>query len=81
MLIGFAIMLWFCGASFEINDYSLKENLSFPVSVAGVVILVIGIFQTKKIKLKAFGCGCTGVVLYFFELGIDDEYATYGMTV
>ena len=62
MLVGYALMLWFCGPVYQINNYSLKENLSFPVSIAGFVFLVLGIFQKNKIKLKAFGAAALGLV-------------------
>ena len=70
MLIGFAIMLWFCGAAFKINDYSLKENFSFPVSVAGLAMLVLGIFQAKKIKLKAFAAAALGLLYISLSWGL-----------
>jgi phosphatidate cytidylyltransferase len=62
MFIGYALMLWFCGPAYEINNYSLKENLSFPVSIAGFVFLVMGIFQKVKINLKAFGVAALGLI-------------------
>jgi phosphatidate cytidylyltransferase len=62
MLIGYALMLWFCGSIYQINNYSLKENLSFPVSIAGFVFLILGIFQKNKINLKAFGSAALGLV-------------------
>jgi len=70
ILTGYAIMLWFCGRSFEINDYSLKENFSFPVSVAGFVMLGMGIFQTKSIKLKAFGAAALGLFYISLSWGL-----------
>jgi phosphatidate cytidylyltransferase len=54
MLVGFAIMLMFCGPAFEINNYRLNENFSFPVSVAGFVMLAMGVFKTAKNNLKVF---------------------------
>jgi len=62
MLIGFSIMLWFCGPAFKINDYHFKENFSFPVSIAGLVMLGMGIFQTKKINLKTFCTTALGLL-------------------
>ena len=35
MLIGFGLMLLFCGTVFQMNDFQLKENFSFPVSLPG----------------------------------------------
>jgi phosphatidate cytidylyltransferase len=49
MLMGFAIMLWFCGSALEINNYQLKENFSFPVSVAGFVLAGMGIFKLVRL--------------------------------
>jgi phosphatidate cytidylyltransferase len=62
MLIGYALMLWFCGPAYEINNYSLKENLSFPVSIAGFVFLVMGIFQKNNTSLKLFGIAALGLI-------------------
>lgn len=62
MLSGFAIMLWFCGPVFEINNYHLKENFSFPLSVSGFVFLSMGVFQTKSIHLKSFTASALGLL-------------------
>jgi phosphatidate cytidylyltransferase len=70
MLIGYALMLWFCGPAYEINDYSLKENLSFPVSIAGFVFLVMGIFQKNKINLKTYSVAALGLVYISFCWGL-----------
>jgi phosphatidate cytidylyltransferase len=70
MLMGFAIMLWFCGPAYKINNYHLKANLSFPVSIAGMVMLVMGIFQTKQIKLKPFGVAALGLLYISLSWGL-----------
>ena len=70
MLMGYAIMLWFCGPEFKINNYSLKENFSFPVSIAGFVMLGMGIFQTKNINLKAFGAAALGLLYISLSWGL-----------
>lgn len=62
MVMGYGLMLWFCGPSFHINSYGLKENISLPVSAAGFALLLIGIFQKNIIKLKAFGMAVLGLV-------------------
>jgi phosphatidate cytidylyltransferase len=62
MLMGFAIILWFCGNTFTINGYRLSENFALPVSAAGFVLLSIGIFQTTKINLKAVSIAALGLV-------------------
>ena len=62
MLMGYGLMLWFCGSAYQINGYGFKENLSMPVSAAGFALLVIGIFQKNAIKIKAFGMAVLGLV-------------------
>ncbi len=62
MVLGYGIMLCFCGPVYHINSYRLRENLSLPVSAAGFALLLIGIFQKKAIKLKAFGMAMLGLV-------------------
>ena len=61
MLMGFSIMLLFCGPIFQINNYQLRD-LSFPVAVAGLVILALGIILTKNVKLKPFGTAALGLL-------------------
>ena len=62
MVMGYGLMLFFCGPAYHINSYGLKENISLPVSAAGFALLLIGIFQKKAIKLKAFGMALLGLV-------------------
>lgn len=62
MLLGFGMMLLFCRPIFHIAQYGLRENVSLPVSAAGVAMLIIGIFQTSTIKLKAFGAAALGLL-------------------
>lgn len=62
MVMGFGLMLWFCGPLYHINTYSIKENLSLPVSAAGFALLLIGIFQKNAIKLKGFGTAMLGLI-------------------
>ena len=62
IVIGYGLMLCFCGPSYHINNYGLKENISLPVSAAGFALLLIGIFQKNAIKLKAFGVGILGLI-------------------
>lgn len=62
MVMGYGLMLWFCGPSYHIDSYGIKENISLPVSAAGFALLLIGIFQENAIKLKAFGMAALGLV-------------------
>jgi phosphatidate cytidylyltransferase len=79
IVFGFAILFRFCGNQFQIDGYRLQEKLPIPVSVVGVGMLVLGIFTTKKIDIKAFGSAALGLLyismtwgmmvgLYIFEV-------------
>jgi phosphatidate cytidylyltransferase len=70
MLIGYGLMLWFCGAAYHIAGYGLKENFSLPVSGAGFVLLVIGIFQKNKVDLKSFGAAVLGLLYISLSWGL-----------
>src|SRR5690242_15791480 len=62
MVMGYGLMLWFCGPIYNINNYGIKENLSLPVSAAGFALLLIGIFQKNKISIKGFGIAVLGLL-------------------
>ncbi|MBS1633049.1 MAG: phosphatidate cytidylyltransferase, partial [Bacteroidetes bacterium] len=70
MLTGFAIMLWFCAPVYRINNYSIKENFSFPVSIAGAVLLVAGVMLVKRISLKAFVTAALGLLYLSLSWGL-----------
>lgn len=70
MVIGYGLLIWFCGHAFQINGYGLKENISLPVTAAGFAILIIGIFQKTPVKLKAFAMALGGLLYISLTLGL-----------
>jgi len=85
MLMGYGLMLWFCGPSYEIKGYALKENFSLPVSAAGFALTMIGILQKTAVKLKLFGAAafgllyislCWGFMIDFYSLNDIHVYGT-----
>jgi phosphatidate cytidylyltransferase len=70
MLMGFSVMLVFCRPIFEIENYQLRRDLSFPVAVAGLLILALGIILTKNIKLKPFGTAALGLLYISLSWGL-----------
>jgi phosphatidate cytidylyltransferase len=70
MLIGYGLMLWFCGPDYKINNYGFKENLSLPISAAGFALLIIGIFQQKIVKIKSFGFALLGIIYISLSWGL-----------
>lgn len=79
MLIGYGIMIMFCGRAYSIGGYGLKENMALPVSLAGFILLVIGIFQKQKINLKAFGYAALGLLYISLSWGMMIELRQRGM--
>lgn len=86
MLLGFGLMLYCAGPLFHISQYGLKENLSLPVSGAGFVLLIIGIFQKGAVHLKAFamaGLGLLyislsgGLMLDLYGPGVPEQASRY----
>jgi phosphatidate cytidylyltransferase len=78
MVIGYGLMLWFCGPVYEINGYGLRENLSFPVSGAGFAVLLVGIFQKTPVRLKSFGAASLGLLYLSLSLGLMIDF--YSLT-
>ncbi len=74
MLMGYAIMLWFCGPAYNIAGYGLKENFSFPFSLAGIVLLVIGIFQKNPVILKSFAAAALGLLYISLSWGLMMDF-------
>jgi phosphatidate cytidylyltransferase len=79
MLIGYGLILWFCGSAFRVNGYGLKENFSLPVSAAGFALLLIGVFQKSPVKLKAFGYAALGLLYISLSWGLMMDVRQQGM--
>ncbi len=77
MVIGYGLLLWFCGPDHAIKGYGLKDSLSLPVSAAGFALLLIGIFQKNAVKLKSFAMAALGLVYISLCWGLMiDLYVT-----
>ncbi len=70
MVLGYGLMLLFCGPGYKISGYGLKENFSLPVSIAGFVLLVLGIFQRTRVDLKSFGTAAAGLLYISLSWGL-----------
>jgi len=70
MLLGYGLMLWFCGSPYQIAGYGIKENFSLPVSVAGFIVLITGVFQKVKVDLKTFGSTALGLLYISLSWGL-----------
>jgi phosphatidate cytidylyltransferase len=70
MLLGYGLMLWFCGEPFQIGHYLLRDNFSMPVSVAGFILTIIGIFRQGPLHLNAFGSALLGIFYISMSWGM-----------
>jgi phosphatidate cytidylyltransferase len=70
MLLGYGLMLWFCGEAFQLGGYLLRDNFSMPVSVAGFILTIIGIFRQGPLHLNAFGVTLLGIFYISMSWGM-----------
>lgn len=81
MVMGYGLMLWFCGCGYHIDNYSIKENLSLPVSAAGFALLLTGIFQKNAINPKGFIIGLFGLVYISLCWGFMIDMQTQKLSI
>jgi phosphatidate cytidylyltransferase len=70
IVLGYGLVIWFCGPSFQVNGYRLKENLSLPISIAGFVLLVISVFQRGRINIRSFASALLGLIYISLSIGL-----------
>jgi phosphatidate cytidylyltransferase len=70
MLLGYALMVWFCGPGYQIAGYGLRENFLLPLSIAGFILLVTGIFQKHAVRLKPYAHAAAGIVYISLSWGL-----------
>jgi len=70
MLLGYGLMIWFCGNMYRIASYGVRQNVFLPVSIAGFILLIVGIFMSSKIKLKSFGAAALGILYISLSWGL-----------
>lgn len=70
MLLGYGLMLWFCGDAFQLGNYLVRDNFSFPVSMAGFILVIIGIFRQGPLHLHAFGRILLGIFYISLSWGM-----------
>jgi phosphatidate cytidylyltransferase len=79
MLLGFGGMLLFAGHPYDIAGYSIRGNASLPLTIAGFVLLVIGIFRENRLQVRAFGMAALGWLYISLSWGLMlDLYEDWG---
>ncbi len=59
---GFALVLFATSGVYHINDYTLRGNAALPCSIAGFILLIMGLFLSRRVQLKAFAAAMAGWV-------------------
>jgi phosphatidate cytidylyltransferase len=70
MMLGYGIMLLFAGVDLNIYGYGLRENISMPFSLAGFVLLGIGIFGTRRLNVKQLAFAALGLLYISLSWGM-----------
>ena len=81
MLEGYAIMLLFCDQAYQVNNYKLNQNFTFPVSIAGLIVLAVGILQSKQIRLNTMAKAALGLMYISLSWGLMLSLRQYGIAV
>ncbi len=79
MLLGYGLMLWFCGDAYQLSNYLISENFSLPVSVAGFILTITGIFRQGPLHLNAFGMALLGI--FYISLSWGMMISLYGPAI
>ena len=69
-LAGYGGMLLFCGSRFQIAGYSIAANSFLPFTLAGFVLLVIGLFAQQRIHVRTMAQAALGALYISLSLGL-----------
>jgi phosphatidate cytidylyltransferase len=71
MLVGYAGMLLFCGNKYyQLMGYGISKNLFLPISAAGFILLITGLFRQQLVDVKAFAVAAAGAIYISLSIGI-----------
>lgn len=70
MLAGYGGMLLFCDDRFTLVDYSISRNFSLPVTGAGFILILLGLFRQSVINIRALAMAVLGVVYISLSTGM-----------
>lgn len=70
MVFGYHFMLLMCGPAYVVSGFGVSENMAMPVSAAGLILILLGIFSQKRIHLKALGMAALGLLYISLSWGL-----------
>lgn len=69
-LTGYGGMLLFCGSRFTLGGYTVAGNLFLPLSIAGCILLVAGLFLQPAPRPGAYAFAALGWVYISLSMGL-----------
>lgn len=70
MVLGYGLMLWFCGTEYMIGKRAIKDDISLPVAEVGFVLMCIGIFLKRNTRLASLGAAFLGLLYISLSWGL-----------
>ncbi|MBN8673010.1 MAG: phosphatidate cytidylyltransferase [Chitinophagales bacterium] len=70
MVFGYHFMLLMCGPAYVVSGFGLSENIAMPVSAAGLILILLGIFSQRRIHLRALGMAALGLLYISLSWGL-----------
>ncbi|HSC54097.1 MAG TPA: phosphatidate cytidylyltransferase [Phnomibacter sp.] len=71
MLMGFALMLSFCGPYYSLQGYGIRGNLVLPLSTAGFLLLAYSLLRSSHVlRPKAFAGAMAGILYISLSWGL-----------
>lgn len=70
MVFGYHFMLLMCGPAYVVSGFGVSENMAMPVSAAGLILILLGIFSQKRIHLRALGMAALGLLYISLSWGL-----------
>lgn len=70
MVMGYSIMLFFCGDMFEIDDYHIRNNLPLIFGLAGLIVAGAGILSARNVSKRAFFYSLAGWIYISLSCGL-----------
>lgn len=81
MVFGYHFMLLMCGPAYVVSGFGLSENMAMPVSAAGLILILLGIFSQKRIHLRALGMAALGLIYISLSWGLMMDLYQWTMDI
>jgi phosphatidate cytidylyltransferase len=77
ILLATGLLVLWAAPGYRLGNYSLRGNLFLPLSLAGFILLVTGIFRSARIHLPALGMALAGLLYITLSWGMMLDLSFY----